>query len=149
MNVVWSILVVLAMALGPRAMVLLAKRVRILGMLGPVFLCYASGILLSLVVPDTKIAMSISEILVPIAIPLILFSADLSSIRRLAKPMLNSFILVVVAVSVVAGGSYLLYRNVIPEAYKYAGMIVGLYTGGTPNLMAIGAALCHLQRPTR
>lgn len=141
MNVVWSILVVLAMALGPRAMVLLAKRVRILGMLGPVFLCYASGILLSLVVPDTKIAMSISEILVPIAIPLILFSADLSSIRRLAKPMLNSFILVVVAVSVVAGGSYLLYRNVIPEAYKYAGMIVGLYTGGTPNLMAIGAAL--------
>ena len=141
MNVVWSILVVLAMALGPRAMVLLAKRVRILGMLGPVFLCYASGILLSLVVPDTKIAMSISEILVPIAIPLILFSADLSSIRRLAKPMLNSFILVVVAVSVVAGGSYLLYRNAIPEAYKYAGMIVGLYTGGTPNLMAIGAAL--------
>lgn len=141
MNVVWSILVVLAIALGPRAMVLLAKRVRIFGMLGPVFLCYAGGILLSLVVPDTKIAMSISEILVPIAIPLILFSADLSSIRRLAKPMLNSFILVVVSVSVVAGGSYLLYRNIIPEAYKYAGMIVGLYTGGTPNLMAIGAAL--------
>lgn len=141
MNVVWSILVVLAIALGPRAMVLLAKRVRIFGMLGPVFLCYAGGILLSLVVPDTKIAMSISEILVPIAIPLILFSADLSSIRRLAKPMLNSFILVVVSVSVVAGGSYLLYRNIIPQAYKYAGMIVGLYTGGTPNLMAIGAAL--------
>jgi len=141
MNVVWSILVVLVMALGPRAMVLLAKRVRILGMLGPVFLCYACGILLSLVIPETKIAMSISEILVPVAIPLILFSADLSGVRRLAKPMLNSFILVALAVSIVACASYFLFRNVIPEAYKYAGMIIGLYTGGTPNLMAIGAAL--------
>lgn len=141
MTIFWSILVVLIMALGPRAMVLLAKRVRILGMLGPVFLCYASGILLSLVLPETKIAMSLSEILVPIAIPLILFSADLSGIKRLAKPMLNSFILVAIAVSVVASVSYLLYRNLIPEAYKYAGMIIGLYTGGTPNLMAIGAAL--------
>lgn len=141
MSTVWSILVVLIMALGPRAMVLLSRRVRVLGMLGPVFLCYVSGILLSLVIPETKIAMSFSEILVPIAIPLILFSADLSGIKRLAKPMLNSFILVAIAVSIVACASYLLYRNWIPGAYQYAGMIIGLYTGGTPNLMAIGAAL--------
>jgi uncharacterized membrane protein len=141
MTIVWSILVVLIIVFGPRVMVLLSNRVRILGMLGPVFLCYASGILLSLVIPETKIAMDISEILVPIAIPLILFSADLSSVKRLAKPMLNSFILVAIAVSLVAAGSYLIYRNSIPEAHKYAGMIVGLYTGGTPNLMAIGAAL--------
>ena len=141
MTIFWSILVVLVMALGPRAMVLLARRFRILGMLGPVFLCYAAGILLSLVIPEKQIAMDISEILVPIAIPLILFSADLSGLRRLAKPMLHSFLLVAAAVSVVAGAAYFLYRNIIPEAYKYAGMIIGLYTGGTPNLMAIGSAL--------
>ncbi|MDP3448837.1 MAG: DUF819 family protein, partial [Eubacteriales bacterium] len=141
MTIVWSILVVLIIAFGPRVMVLLSKRVRILGILGPVFLCYASGILLSLVIPQTKIAMDISEILVPIAIPLILFSADLSSVKRLAKPMLHSFILIAIAVSLVAGVSYLVYRNIMPEAHKYAGMIVGLYTGGTPNLMAIGSAL--------
>jgi uncharacterized membrane protein len=141
MTVFWNVLVVLLMALGPRAMVLLSKRVRILGMLGPVFLCYAAGILLSLVIPEKGIAMDISEILVPIAIPLILFSADLSGVRRLAKPMLNSFILVAIAVSLVACVSYLLYRTLIPDAYKYSGMIIGLYTGGTPNLMAIGAAL--------
>ena len=141
MSTVWSILVVLIMALGPRAMVLLARRFRVLGMLGSVFLCYAAGILLSLVIPETKIAMSISEILVPIAIPLILFSADLSGVKRLAKPMLKSFVLVVIAVSIVACASYLLYRNRVSEAYKYAGMIIGLYTGGTPNLMAIGSAL--------
>ncbi len=141
MTIVWSILVVLIMALGPRLMVLLSQRVRFFGILGPVFLCYAGGILLSLVLPETKIAMSISEILIPIAIPLILFSADLAGVKRLAKPMLNSFILVAVAVSLVAAASYFIYRNTIPEAYKYSGMIVGLYTGGTPNLMAIGSAL--------
>lgn len=141
MTIFWNILVVLVIAFGPRAMVLLSKRVRIMGILGPVFLCYAGGILLSLVIPETKIAMDISEILVPIAIPLILFSADLSSVKRLAKPMLHSFILIVIAVSLVACVAYLVFRSIIPEAYKYAGMIIGLYTGGTPNLMAIGAAL--------
>ena len=141
MTVFWNILVVLIMALGPRIMVMLSKRFRILGMLGPVFLCYAGGILFSLIIPEKGIAMDLSEILVPIAIPLILFSADLSGVKRLAKPMLNSFILVAVAVSLVASVSYLLFRNLIPEAYKYSGMIIGLYTGGTPNLMAIGAAL--------
>lgn len=141
MTIVWNILVVLIMALGPRLMVSLSKRVKILGMLGPVFLCYAGGIIVSLLIPDTKIAMSISEILVPIAIPLILFSADLSGVKRIAKPMLNSFILVAIAVTLVASATYFLFRNVIPEAYKYAGMMIGLYTGGTPNLMAIGAAL--------
>lgn len=129
------------MIIGPRLMVLLSKRVRVLGMLGPVFLCYAAGILLSLVIPETEIAMDISEILVPIAIPLILFSADLSSVKRLAKPMLVSFLLVVGSVVLVASASYALFRNVIPETYKYAGMLIGLYTGGTPNLMAIGSAL--------
>jgi len=141
MTIVWSILVVLIMALGPRVMVLLSQRVRFFGILGPVFLCYAGGILFSLVIPETKIAMSISEILIPIAIPLILFSADLAGVKRLAKPMLNSFILVAAAVSLVAAASYFIFRNTIPEAYKYSGMIVGLYTGGTPNLMAIGSAL--------
>jgi len=141
MSLFWSILVVLIMIIGPRLMVLLSKRVRVLGMLGPVFLCYAAGILLSLVIPETEIAMDISEILVPIAIPLILFSADLSSVKRLAKPMLVSFLLVVGSVVLVASASYALFRNVIPETYKYAGMLIGLYTGGTPNLMAIGSAL--------
>jgi uncharacterized membrane protein len=94
MTLVWNILVVLLMALGPRVMVFLSKRVKLFGILGPVFLCYAGGILFSLIIPETGIAMSISEILVPIAIPLILFSADLSGIKRLAKPTLVSFILV-------------------------------------------------------
>ncbi len=141
MQLVWNILIVLIILIGPRLMVLLAGRVKVLGMLGPVFLCYALGILLSLVIPDASLAMDISEILVPIAIPLILFSADLSSIKRLARPMLVSFLLMIVAVFLVAFASYGIYRGLLPGMYRYAGMMIGLYTGGTPNLMAIGYAL--------
>lgn len=141
MGIVWNILIVVIMLLGPRLMVSLSKRVRLLGILGPVFLCYAAGFLLSLVIPETSLAMDISEVLIPIAIPLILFSADLSSVKRLAKPMLNSFLLMIGAVVAVACAAYFLFRGILPQAYKYAGMIIGLYTGGTPNLMAIGAAL--------
>ena len=141
MQVFWNILIVLILVFGPRAMTLLSSRFRLFGMLGPVFLCYAAGFLLSLVIPDTSLAMTLSEALVPIAIPLILFSANLSSVKRLAKPMSRSFALMIAAVFCVSCATYALYRNAVPDMYKYAGMMIGLYTGGTPNLMAIGVAL--------
>ncbi len=141
MLLVNNIIVILLIALLPRIMVLLSKKVSILGTLGPVFLCYAAGFVFSLLLPDTSIAMDISEILVPIAIPLILFSADLVSVKRLARPTLTSFLLMMLAVMAVSSCVFLLFRNRIPNAEKYAGMMIGLYTGGTPNLMAIGAAL--------
>lgn len=141
MQVLWDILIVLILIFGPRAMTLLSSRFRLFGMLGPVFLCYAAGFLLSLVIPDTSLAMTISEVLVPIAIPLILFSANLTSVKHLAKPMSRSFVLMIVAVFCVSCLTYFLYRNIVPDMYKYAGMMIGLYTGGTPNLMAIGVAL--------
>lgn len=141
MSIVCNVLIVALMVAGPRMIVLLCKRFRLLGILGPVFLCYAAGFLFSLVLPDTSLAMDLSEILVPIAIPLILFSADLMNVRKLAKPMLRSFLLVIAAVFVASVAVYFLYRNAVPDANKYAGMMIGLYTGGTPNLMAIGVAL--------
>jgi uncharacterized membrane protein len=42
---------------------------------------------------------------------------------------------------------YFLFRNSINEAGKVAGMLVGVYTGGTPNLAAIGTAL-HVDAET-
>jgi uncharacterized membrane protein len=36
---------------------------------------------------------------------------------------------------------FALFHNNINDADKVSGMLVGLYTGGTPNLMAIGIAL--------
>ena len=60
-----NIFILLSILLIPRLMVLLAVRFNLLGLLGPVFLCYASGFLLSFAFSDTSIAMTVSEILVP------------------------------------------------------------------------------------
>ncbi|OQB25419.1 MAG: hypothetical protein BWY11_00378 [Firmicutes bacterium ADurb.Bin182] len=134
-------LIVVMIILIPRLMILLSGKYKFFSFLGPVFLCYASGFLLSFVFGDTKIAMSAAEILVPIAIPLILFSANLKSLKYLAKTTTISFMLVIVAVLAASFAGFALFRTSVDEAPSISGMLVGLYTGGTPNLMAIGMAL--------
>jgi len=136
-----SVVIILIVLLLPRVMVLLSDHFKIFSFFGPVFLSYAAGFLLSFVISDASMASTLSEICVPIAIPLILFSAELSSLKKLAKPALCSFVLMIVAVSIVSSIGCFLFRNTVPEANKISGMLSGLYTGGTPNLMAIGLAL--------
>lgn len=136
-----TIVLILTILLLPRIMVLLSDHYKFLNLLGPVFTCYLVGFLLSFVIKDTSIAVTFSELCIPIAIPLVLFSANLQSLKKLAKPALISFILMAVAVSVVSSLGYIIFKDSIPHASKISGMMIGLYTGGTPNLMAIGLAL--------
>ena len=136
-----SIVIVLIVLLLPRVMVLLSDHFKLFNALGPVFLCYASGFLLSFVISDTSMATTLSEVCVPLAIPLILFSADLSSLKKLAKPALISFCLIIVSVAAVSCTAAFLFNGSVADSAKISGMLVGLYTGGTPNLMAIGLAL--------
>lgn len=141
MDIIQNVLIVLLILLVPRLMILISAKSKFLAVLGPVFLCYALGFLLSFLFSDTKLAMSISEILVPVAIPLILFSADLKSLKHLAKKTTVSFMLVIAAVIAASSAGYFIFRSNVDEAAEISGMLVGLYTGGTPNLMAIGMAL--------
>ncbi|TGK01040.1 DUF819 family protein [Leptospira semungkisensis] len=123
----------------------LAKRFHWFGILGPVVLCYIAGILLGNLLPESllpkKIIETVSEISIPIAIPLLLGSSDFLKGIREAKPALFSFFLSCLSVSIasIAVGLSLGYLH--PESSKIQGMLAGLYTGGTPNLNAIGLAL--------
>lgn len=116
-----------------------------LGFLGPVVLCYASGIILGNLIPTEflpkKIAETISEISIPIAIPLLLASSDFGRGIKEARLALFSFFLscIAVAISSVSVGFFL--SSLHPESSKIGGMLAGLYTGGTPNSNAIGLAL--------
>ncbi len=81
------------------------------------------------------------SIAIPLAIPLLLFSLDLRKWLKLAKGALLSLILAMVSLlASIFSGYYLLAGN-ITDSWKIAGMIIGVYTGGTPNLAAIGTAL--------
>jgi uncharacterized membrane protein len=80
-------------------------------------------------------------IVVPLAIPLLLFSLDLRNSFKNLKRGLFSMLVAMVSLIICAFIGFFLFKNTIPESWKIGGMLVGLYTGGTPNLVALAAAL--------
>lgn len=83
----------------------------------------------------------VMTIVIPISIPLLLFSLNL---RQSVKTLKTGFLSLAIAVfslliSVAIG--HLIFHESIPESWKVSGMMVGLYTGGTPNLAALATAL--------
>jgi uncharacterized membrane protein len=80
-------------------------------------------------------------IIIPIAIPLLLFSLDLKKWLKLAKGAVLSMVLAVFSLLVVIFTGFYFFGGSVDESNKVAGMLVGVYTGGTPNLAAIGNAL--------
>jgi uncharacterized membrane protein len=83
----------------------------------------------------------IMTIVVPLAIPLLLFSLDLRNSFKNIKQGLFSMVVAMFSLIICALIGYFLFKDSIPESWKVGGMLVGLYTGGTPNLVALASAL--------
>ena len=128
------------------------KRWKVVQKIGTVVLAYAIGIIASLCgvfhFPDPaaaatfgKLQSTIMSIAVPLAIPLMLFNCDFKlwtkALPKTAWALVTGIAAVVV--SVVSG--YFIFRNHVPEVAKVAGMMTGIYTGGTMNFNALGASL--------
>jgi uncharacterized membrane protein len=134
--------VILILAL-PILFKVLANKVKFIRTVGPIILCYGAGILLGNIgLPwDKDLSMTISEFTVPLAIPLILFSLDIKKWLSLAKKTILSFVLMLIAASAAALLAAFIFSGSLEEGWKISGMLTGCYTGGTPNLMAIGMGL--------
>lgn len=83
----------------------------------------------------------VMTIVIPLAIPLLLFSLDMKRWLKLAREALFSLMLALFSLLIVIFVGYFLFQDKIPESWKVAGMLVGIYTGGTPNLAAIATAV--------
>jgi uncharacterized membrane protein len=81
------------------------------------------------------------SIIVPLAFPLLLFSLNIKRWLRFAKEGFISMILALISVIVIVSSGYFIFKNVVPDSWKVAGMLVGVYTGGTPNLVSLKVAL--------
>ncbi len=128
----------------PGLTLLAARYVKPVAWVGPVVVCYAAGIVLANLpgVPFVPgVSLSVSEAAVPLAIPLLLFTTDVPRWMRLARSTLLSFVLACVSamVSAVVVGSAVAEHS--DEWWKMAGMLTGVYTGGTANMNAVGLAL--------
>lgn len=140
----WMVVQVLAILLLPYAFMRLAKKSKAISFVGPVVLCYVAGIILTNVPGiswDRGLSMTISEVSVPIAIALILFSANLLKWFKLARSTVFSFVLVLISAMLSSFIVGLAFAERLPDGWKVAGMLTGCYTGGTPNLMAVGLSL--------
>ena len=84
---------------------------------------------------------TISIVTIMLAIPLLLFSLDFRKWLKFSRDALFSLLLAMISLIVAIFAGHLIYRDLIDEAWKVTGLLIGLYTGGTPNLAAINTAL--------
>jgi len=88
-----------------------------------------------------QIQESVMNYTILIALPLMLFSLHLKKWLKNAKSTLLSLVLAMVSLLIAVFIGYYLFAHKITESAKVTGMLLGVYTGGTPNLAAIGRAL--------
>jgi uncharacterized membrane protein len=81
------------------------------------------------------------SIIVPLSFPLLLFSLNIKRWLRFAKEGFISMILALISVIAIVSSGYFIFKNIVPDCWKVAGMLVGVYTGGTPNLVSLKVAL--------
>jgi uncharacterized membrane protein len=129
----------------PVLIIYLDKKSRFVNRLGPVIICYGAGLMIGNIgiLPEGiqlfKEQLSFGVVL--IGLPLILFSLDLRRWLKVARQTLLSLVLGLISVVIMVFIGFYLYRDAIPETWKVAGVLVGYYSGGSPNAAAISAAL--------
>ena len=81
------------------------------------------------------------SVIVPLSFPLLLFSLNIKRWLRFAREGFISMILALISVVLIVSSGYFIFRSIVPDSWKVAGMLVGVYTGGTPNLVSLKVAL--------
>lgn len=135
-----TFLVILFYLLAPAAVVWACTRVKFLGKIGPVLVLYILGVLvtnLRILPQDIEgLQNSLSEILVPLAIPMMLFGCDFKNFS--AKHSLLSFIIGVFSVLLMVSLGFILVGDKFgAEGPIMGAALTGLYTGGSGNLAAV------------
>jgi uncharacterized membrane protein len=83
----------------------------------------------------------LTTIAIPLAFPLLLFSLNVRKWLKYAKTGFISMLLALISVVAIITSGYFIFKNVVPDTWKVAGMLVGVYTGGTPNMASLSVAL--------
>lgn len=143
-----TITLVLFYILAPLIILHACHRYRWVNKLGAVVIAYIVGLilgnvgLLPLLESSGAVQDMLTTITIPLAIPLLLFSTDIKKWFSVAGTTMLSMIFALVGVlSMVIVGYFLFSGYGINDLWKVSGMLVGVYTGGTPNLASIKLAL--------
>ena len=83
----------------------------------------------------------ITNISIPLALPLLLMTLNFSAWSRMAGRTFVAMITGMISIILVVFAGNYLFSGIIPETWKVSGLLIGVYTGGTPNLAAIKTML--------
>ncbi|MBR5100654.1 MAG: DUF819 family protein, partial [Bacteroidales bacterium] len=145
MNLFLTVLATLFYLLVPAAVVWLCRKSRFVGKVGAILVLYFLGVILAnlLVFPFEGAAAklyplqdALTSVTIPLALPLIIFACDFRNwpVRKALVALLIGLFSVL---TVATAGFFLFREHLGGQAPAIAGMVVGVYTGGTPNLAAI------------
>ena len=141
-----KLLLVLFYLLAPAGVLWATRKFGLLRRLGPVLTLYILGVIVANIGifpsdPDAQQSFlgfqeSVSEILVPLALPMMLFGCNFK--RFSIGKSLSALIVGVVSVAAIVVVSYLMFADELGvEAPKMAASLAGQYTGGAANLAAV------------
>lgn len=130
----------------PALIIVLVKYQRWADRVGVILLCYLLGLLMGgsglLPASVSGAQQGLLSISIALAIPMLLFNMDLKHWRSKAgKAALSMFFAIVAAVCTATTLFFIFRQGHEARAADMAALVTGVYTGGTPNLAAVKAAL--------
>lgn len=141
---IFTIIQLLIIFISPWLSYKINKRPLFKSWLSPVLFSYFIGIVFgnfSLIPISEEVNKGITEGGILLALPLLLLSGGvIKEIKRTGKA-LYAFIMAVISAMVMSSVAAFIFKDQIDDTWRLAGMLVGIYTGGVPNMQAIGLAL--------
>jgi len=132
----------------PAVIIFLCQRISLLEKAGVVVLSFVAGIILSALIGDqtvwqssAEIRSTLSEVSIALALPLLVFSIDVKASLSIAGNTMKSMAVALLSVLVVSASGAFIFAGSLPNVWQIAGMSVGAYTGGGPNMAAIKTAI--------
>lgn len=130
----------------PAIILYLTKKSSIVKKLGSVVVAYGIGIAMSVLGLLPEGSAQIQDIMtsasVPLAIPLLLFPTRIKEWFSLAGPTFKALIVGLFSVVLMVFIGYFLFKPEEGEEFwKVGALLIGVYTGGTPNLASLKAML--------
>lgn len=130
----------------PALVIYLCEKIKFFGKIGGILTLYFIGIIVAnlFIFPFPKMAEALfpiqdalTSVTIPLAMPLILFSCNFK--RLPVRSATLSLIFGILAMLIIVVTGYYIFAPLSGAAdfNKIAGMLVGVYTGGTPNLAAL------------
>jgi len=130
----------------PAAVIFLCEKYSFFGKIGPILMLYIIGAIIGNtgLLPDSAAGIQdiMTTLIIPLAIPMMLFSCNFKQwdIRKTLTTLITGVAAVVI---VLIAGYYIFKPYIVPGSMigtqfnNIAGLMAGVYTGGTPNMAAI------------